>query len=1013
VSGPNALDPSRKIAAPGGAVVFWLMAIYLLSGACSLMDEVVWARLLMLTLGNTVYASTVVVSTFMGGLALGALWMGRHADRVRQPLKLYALLEGCATVTAVLIPFALRLADHAYRWTFTTLDPSPAALLGLQVVVSAAILLVPTMLMGSTLPLLSRFVARVEGREGSLVGRLYALNMLGATLGCFLAGFVLIRVIGVIGTLVFAASLNLVVALGGLALSRRAGGAERVEPAPATSPAPASKVLPSDAPPPKRRGVLIAACFASGFVSVGYEIVWMRAIGYRLGVFTYVFTAVLTAYLLGNVLGALWGSRLSKRLREPALGFAFSLALLGVAGALFAPWIVYWYGDGQTHFAALLGPLESDPVLAKLAAPLVHCAVLLVGPSILMGVGFPLAIQTWNRWHPRVGRSTAAVYGANTIGSVSGGAATGLLLIPLLGMQASLNALAVACAGMGALLALSAARGAGRIAKPATVAVALVAVAGTALVPAGLIHRELLVMPGMRTFDIVEGINTTASMREQRSAGEATLWLASGNIVVGGTGDSRTAQKTLGHLGLMLNPGATEVLSVGFGSGETTLCLSKHELDRIDCVEIAPEMVGLAKKHLSRINLGSSLEEHINMVFMDARNFLHLTSRQYDLILNDSNNPQQPGSAPLFAREHFENALAHLKPGGLFITKLHLGEPAAQIESILGTFAEVFPSVSIWFPVTRPYPFLYVAGSAEPQTYSPRAIDAMLADEPVRRSADYLFWRDSRDVLSGYLGDEMDLARALGDYTVNSDLHPFVEFDLAPQGNTIQGGFLGGFVAALGGESIFDHVDWSDMSAAERRAWRTEFAGTRRVAELLVASFLKGQAWGMLLVNHEALKFAPENPALRNQLSWILKAAHSSVTPATAATSLASSDGFLKSKPDFAGAWVIRSWSLAELGRANEALQAAREAVRLAPFCSAARTTLGRLLLGGGDPAAALEQLERAVEQAEDDAKAHYLSGEALRVLGRESEARARYERTLQLDARHPGALARLGLEAP
>ncbi|MEA3367956.1 MAG: fused MFS/spermidine synthase, partial [Planctomycetota bacterium] len=235
---------SHPAAEAAPSAVRWLVVIYFCSGACSLIDEVVWVRLLKLTLGNTIYASSIVVSTFMGGLALGALIMGRYADRVRRRLRLYAVLEVAVTASALALPWALGLAEAAYGRVFVRWEESPAALIAVQVVVSAAILLVPTMLMGSTLPLLGRYVTALAERTGRRVGRLYALNMLGATLGCFLAGFVLIRTLGVMGTLYAAAGLNLLVAAGGWVLSRRHDTAETA-PAHAAMPASASATAPA------------------------------------------------------------------------------------------------------------------------------------------------------------------------------------------------------------------------------------------------------------------------------------------------------------------------------------------------------------------------------------------------------------------------------------------------------------------------------------------------------------------------------------------------------------------------------------------------------------------------------------------------------------------------------------------------------------------------------------------------------------------------------------------------
>jgi len=259
----NSIDTATKRAGIG-----WIMLIYFTSGACSLIDEVIWVRLLKLTLGNTVYASSIVVSMFMGGLALGAFIMSRYSDRIKERLRLYALLELLITISALSLPFALKAADNIYVWYFRTYHPSNTQLLVLQVIISAAILLVPSMLMGSTLPLLGRFVTAFEKEAGHLVGRLYALNTLGAATGCFLAGFILIRAVGVMGSLYIAATLNILVAFGGWWLSRLPSiiSGEMAE----------NSIVQVDTisktKPDNRFYVLIAAFFMSGLISIGYEL---------------------------------------------------------------------------------------------------------------------------------------------------------------------------------------------------------------------------------------------------------------------------------------------------------------------------------------------------------------------------------------------------------------------------------------------------------------------------------------------------------------------------------------------------------------------------------------------------------------------------------------------------------------------------------------------------------------------------------------------------------------------
>ena len=200
-----------------------------------------------------------------------------------------------------MLPFLLNLTDDVYRFYYLTFHPSPSGLMSEQVLVSAVLLLIPSMVMGSTLPLLSRYVTSLEDRIGSYVGRLYAMNTFGAATGCFLAGFVLIRAAGVMGTLYIAAVFNLLVAFVGWRLSRSYEITDEHSPA--------LFVNENDNPGFSlvRRGkqnILLLAFFTSGLISIGYELVWMRSIVIPLGGFTYVFSAVLQIYLLGNVIGA-------------------------------------------------------------------------------------------------------------------------------------------------------------------------------------------------------------------------------------------------------------------------------------------------------------------------------------------------------------------------------------------------------------------------------------------------------------------------------------------------------------------------------------------------------------------------------------------------------------------------------------------------------------------------------------------------------------------------------------
>lgn len=705
--GPNRMSGKKKRlpgAAGGsrvtGSITGWVLLIYFGSGMASLIDEVVWTRLLKLTLGNTVYASSIVVSMFMGGLALGAYIMSRHADRVRRPLRLYAILELFATISAISVPVILRFADAGYRALYLQWRPSPEGLLPLQVLVSALIVLVPAMIMGSTLPLVAHYVTRVHDQVGRLVGRLYALNTLGAALGCFLAGFVLIRVLGVWGALVWAAVTNLAVAAAGWYLSRRSETATADETSAIRESRPERQAA---RPGAHQRGdwLLAVAFFSSGLISIGYELVWMRAIVIPVGGYTYVFSAVLTVYLLGNFVGAAIGSRLAARVARPEMALGLSLSALGLFGLALGPWLVLWLVEAGPELArGLFGQSMHAPVVSALVMPLFYSTVLFLLPSIAMGIGFPLALQAWSRHRTGVGATTGAVYAINTIGAVLGGLLAGFVLIPGLGIQFSGIVLGLLAVWLGTFLMVVFSPSVRPHPRIAALGLGAALTVVAFLVPGDLFRNRIVSTPGTETIAVVEGATTTAAVKRSQAVG---LTLSSDGVDVAGDGRLRSAQKMLGHLAMFLHPDAQQLLSVGFGGGETSACLATHAPAHIRCVEIAPEVTDAALRYFSHINLGPALTQYVQMTYMDAKNFLHITGEKYDVIINDADIPSYSGSAPLFGREHFVCAREHLRPAGLVVSKLHLsGIPVSSFDSILGTFLEVFPHVTMWFPATKP-----------------------------------------------------------------------------------------------------------------------------------------------------------------------------------------------------------------------------------------------------------------------------------------------------------------------
>jgi spermidine synthase len=911
-----------------GGITGWVLLIYFGSGMASLIDEVVWTRLLKLTLGNTVYASSIVVSMFMGGLALGAYIMSRHADRIRRPLRLYAALELCATISAISVPVTLRIADAGYRLLYLRWRPSPEGLLLLQILVSALIVLVPAMIMGSTLPLLARFVTEMRQQVGRLVGRLYALNTLGAALGCFLAGFILIRLLGVLGTLLAAAAVNLAAAAAGWALSRSRehGLPDKAEDA-RESP---GGGLPGLAPVPQRGSWLLPlSFFSSGLISIGYELVWMRAIVIPIGSYTYVFSAVLTIYLLGNFVGAATGSRLAARVAKPETAFGFSLIALGLFGLALGPWLVVWLVETGPDLArSLFGQSVHAPVVSALVLPLFYSALLFLLPSIAMGIGFPLALQAWSRSRAGVGATTGVVYAINTIGAVLGGLLAGFVLIPGLGIQLSGIVLGLVAVWLGTLLVVVFSQPARPYVRMVGLGLGAGLTLAALLVPGDLFRRRIVSTPGAETVAVIEGPTTTVAVKRSPANG---LTLSSDGVDVAGDGRLRSAQKMLGHLAMLLHCDARDVLSVGFGGGETTACLATHRPDFIRCVEIAPEVTKAALDYFHHINLGPELDQYVHMTHMDAKNFLHITDEQYDVIINDADIPSYSGSAPLFGREHFQCARGHLKPGGLVVSKLHLaGVPVSSFNSILGTFMEVFPHVTMWFPTTKPVSFFYMVGSVEEQRFSPRCIDAILRRSAVQVSTAYMHWQSSLDLAMCYIGDEKSLRSHLKAYTSNSDYAPFVEFNLDQRGSAMLEDGLDRFVQGVRRPSLGDHIDWGNMGPGERADWLAGYDRYYRAGTHILKMAGEDNPFNLLRDVLNGLAILPDHAVLREQEEKSLAAFGSGIAAGNARVILGQIDTIVQEFPQSGIPWMIKALAQQSIGDASGAASSARSALDLA-----------------------------------------------------------------------------------
>jgi len=774
------------------SLLFALVAVcFLLSGAAGLLYEVVWMRLLGLSFGHTTWAVTTVLAAYMGGLALGSFLLGRWADRLRRPLLAYGLLEATVGLYCLSTPFLFRSADALYLSLHRAIQPSALTAGAIQFLLSAALMLPPTTLMGATLPVLSRAVVDAPGRVGSQVGTLYAINTWGAVAGTAATGYLLLPTLGLRLTVWLGVALN--VAAGGIAMLiyraarapresalARGGAAANWEAAAVVERAPAKPAL-------SRAGRLAAlvAIGVSGAAAMAYEIAWTRSLSLVLGSSTYAFSAMLTTFLVGLALGAFVVARL---LRRYDLGL-FTFGLVETAIAVVALALLPAFGQLPVLVLRILGAAGMSyrgAVLAQFAASF----VVMIAPTLLIGASFPLVIHVLGRRLSHVGKDVGTVYGANTVGTIIGAMLAGFVLIPVVGIHHGVMIAAAANLAAGVAVLLISPE-VGRRGWWASAAVVAVSVATAIAIPpwdkklmtSGVSvyafkylgeggkegERLRAALSDSQQLFYAEGVNTTVTV----SLVGSDLALAVNAKIDASNGYDMITQLMLGHLPALLRPDARRALIIGLGSGITAGAVAQHPLEVIDVAELEPAMTSAAS-FFSRENHGVLQDPRLRIVNGDGRHVLASAARPYDIVVSEPSNPWIAGVANLFTTEFYEIAKRNLAPDGVMVQWLqgYCIFPR-EMRMVTRTFHDVFPHVSVWRSMKGDY---ILVGSARPLEVDFHAIRRRFGDSRGVREDFARFNSGPDDLRYHYVLSDAEVSAFAGDAPLNTDDLPLLEF---------------------------------------------------------------------------------------------------------------------------------------------------------------------------------------------------------------------------------------------
>ncbi len=682
-----------------------ILFLFFVTGAVGLAYEVLWIRMLVNVFGATVYAVSSVISAFFAGLALGSHLFGRHADRSKNPLRLYGILECAVGIAALLTLFALTRMTGVWSLIYSSVGTTSLLYPIVRFVLCFSILLVPSTLMGGTLPVLSKYFGRDMRNIGWSIGLLYSVNTFGALVGCFLVGFILIPAIGVRTTLYVGVASNVFVALCALLLSMRKTAADEAPPLDDG----AREEAPQRATSPRLALLAMIAFAISGFASLSYELLWTRILVYFLGVQTYAYTIMLITFLFGIAAGSMLFARILKLSKDALLLFGIVEILIGFfsLGGLSTLGRLYDISD----FFRMSGFVSSWWHFA--GTKFVVAALFMLLPTLLIGGTFPIVIRivitNVKQVCPGVGRS----YALNTIGGIFGSFVTGFLFLPLLGVRNSIVLIVFLNMALGLGLVMLSER---RTSLSGLAAGILGALIFVPMFYVGSRNRPVLsewnAQRKNSMYDILyakEGIECTLSVlfnritgaRELNINGQSTAYTSYRDIQV---------HKMLVHLPMLLHPHPRDVLIVGFGMGCTSYESTLYENANVTCVELVKDEIDTAP-FFSDLNHNVLLSPNFKFVHDDGRNYIQLNDRAYDVISFNAIHPRL--SPALYTREFYQMCRERMAADGLICAWVPTNWLfPREFQSLVKTFLSVFPDSTLWY--CNPDHAVLIGGKNEP-----------------------------------------------------------------------------------------------------------------------------------------------------------------------------------------------------------------------------------------------------------------------------------------------------------
>jgi spermidine synthase len=764
------------------------------SGFAGLVYELVWMRFLRLVMGNATVSVAATLAIYMAGLAIGSYLAGRWIDKRNRPVLIYGVLQALLAVCALLVPWLISGARPIFGWIHANV-PAGSAQLALRLIVCTFVLIVPASLIGATFPAVASYFSTKDSRFDPRIGKLYAINSIGAAVGTLVTGFIFLPKLGLRGTNYLGIAINFLIFVSivyamKFSESPRAGNESekhtaRIEPA--------RNILQSTESTESKTFHIVlclAAIFTSGLTSMLFEVTWTRVLTLTIGSSVYAFAMILAAFIAGLGLGSFFSARVVAKWRMVLPILAITQILIGLTTLI----VTYVLGRLPVFSAGIFTRFH-DSIGTILGIEFAIVFAVVIVPTFLLGAMFPMALHIYAYRIRKPGKASGTVSAINTTGAIIGSLVAVFVLIPLAGTFVATIAgslinvsIGVACL---AVLAASGNRWRRLIFAGIAVVLSVLGVLGmpdwnSAVLSSGpylyagnynafaqkadLSMEDAMTSQG-RILYYKEGLSATVSVH---AFDDGSLSLKINGKTDASTHGDEGTELFAALLPILLHRDPETALVVGLGSGITLGSLERYPFAKIDCVEISPAVVEAAG-FFSEQNRNALDDSRLSLILADGRHWVTFTEQTYDIITSEPSNPWIAGIGDLFTEEFFELASQRLNDGGIMMQWLQAYSMSeADFKTVVNTFASVFPYAAVW-EASLGKDYLLVGSKAKQYSDARRITDKISRDD-LREDMRTIGVFDIPSLFSRLVIDDVSVREFVEGAEINTDNNVRLEF---------------------------------------------------------------------------------------------------------------------------------------------------------------------------------------------------------------------------------------------